>query len=396
MDLRKQAGHGAGLKYRHETVAAAIQECGYELESEYENSYSLMDVRCKNGHLWKIKWDKFKESVIRQGKGCPHCSGKSHLGIKPGSKRIKMRHTYEGWQSLAKSYEWEILDSPPEECSWTGRDRVRVRCKNGHEMVKPLTAFFASNKKDRGCRQCNLEDRKFHPFRYSVARWSFTWWKKNLSIVKLKFRDNGWALKGIDIPNQSITIECSNGHPRVVTNKWRYNYTCRDCNPMGKPKKALSDNLIIYKITNIDNNKVYIGQTCQDLEVRIKAHKYYNGVISKNKMENYTIDVLEECDTLSDLDERERYWINHYDSIKNGYNKYVGGSNTRTYNRTYILTLPDGTEEEWKSMKAISRKYPVNYSALQVLSTKGYLGSKHKRTDNRDGYKIRIKGEHNE
>lgn len=90
----------------------------------------------------------------------------------------------------------------------------------------------------------------------------------------------------------------------------------------------------IYKITNNINNKIYIGQSV-DIEHRLKEHKKpYNWNREKSKMlyqafqkyglENFTFEVIEECKE-DQLDIREQYWIDYYDSYRNGYNMTSGG-----------------------------------------------------------------------
>ena len=91
---------------------------------------------------------------------------------------------------------------------------------------------------------------------------------------------------------------------------------------------------LIYKITNRVNNKVYIGQTTQPLYKRWWRH-CHNGkksvigsAIAKYGKENFTIEVIDTGTSLEELNEKEIYWINHYNSISpNGYNIAGGGRN---------------------------------------------------------------------
>lgn len=90
---------------------------------------------------------------------------------------------------------------------------------------------------------------------------------------------------------------------------------------------------IIYKITNIANDKVYIGQTIGSLENRW-YHHIYNALREKCKTKlgrairkygehSFKIEVIETTDK---LDEREIYFIQFFNSIKNGYNIKIGGN----------------------------------------------------------------------
>ena len=99
----------------------------------------------------------------------------------------------------------------------------------------------------------------------------------------------------------------------------------------------------IYKITNILNNKVYIGQTVRPLNIRWSSHKHscfksdrpndknfrLYIAIRQDGIENFKIESIEELDTrdVKVLDEREKYWIKQYDSTNPevGYNVDEGG-----------------------------------------------------------------------
>ena len=91
----------------------------------------------------------------------------------------------------------------------------------------------------------------------------------------------------------------------------------------------------IYKLTNLTNQKVYIGQAA-NLADRWKDHiKAGLGIDTPNNMlytammkdgvENFTFEVLEECER-SILNDRETYYIELYRSQEHGYNMTKGGA----------------------------------------------------------------------
>ena len=91
----------------------------------------------------------------------------------------------------------------------------------------------------------------------------------------------------------------------------------------------------IYKLTNLKNQKVYIGQAT-NLADRWKDHiKAGLGIDTPNNMlytamikdgvENFTFEVLEECER-SALNDRETYYIEFYRSQEHGYNMTKGGA----------------------------------------------------------------------
>lgn len=92
----------------------------------------------------------------------------------------------------------------------------------------------------------------------------------------------------------------------------------------------------IYKITNQINNKSYIGQSIH-IEQRWEEHLYKSSQCSllkyalhKYGVSNFTFEIIEECKQ-ENLNEREQYWIQYYDSFNNGYNLTMGGDGTVKY-----------------------------------------------------------------
>lgn len=91
---------------------------------------------------------------------------------------------------------------------------------------------------------------------------------------------------------------------------------------------------IIYKITNTENGKMYIGQTKQRLCDRWADHKKnfltlqdnmaIHKAMYKYGKSSFVLEEIEKCDN-DLLDEREIYWIAFYDTYHNGYNSTPGG-----------------------------------------------------------------------
>lgn len=91
----------------------------------------------------------------------------------------------------------------------------------------------------------------------------------------------------------------------------------------------------IYKLTNLTNQKVYIGQAV-DIGERFKQHtkcglgidtpsNMLYAAMLKDGVENFTFEVLEECERAS-LNDREKYYISFYRAQEHGYNMSRGGA----------------------------------------------------------------------
>lgn len=119
----------------------------------------------------------------------------------------------------------------------------------------------------------------------------------------------------------------------------------------------------IYKITNMVNNKVYIGQTKKSVQERFKIHlsnakrhinRYLYDAMNHYGYESFVVEQIEECSN-NLLDDRERFWIKYYNSTDSnkGYNMTTGGGggNTWTINphkeltiqRMFITKIKNGT-----------------------------------------------------
>lgn len=100
--------------------------------------------------------------------------------------------------------------------------------------------------------------------------------------------------------------------------------------------------LVIYKITNLVNNKVYIGQI-YDYETRKRHHigaalhnwkesdRPLYRAMKKYGIENFSFEIIDYAETEEELNNKEIYYIKYYNSSidKNGYNLDLGGKNGR-------------------------------------------------------------------
>ncbi|KFZ26293.1 MAG: GIY-YIG catalytic domain protein [Candidatus Izimaplasma bacterium HR2] len=93
--------------------------------------------------------------------------------------------------------------------------------------------------------------------------------------------------------------------------------------------------MIIYKVTNVVNGKIYIGQTTKTLQRRKTVHYCSarcgsDNVFAKSLMKydknEFKWKIICECDSLDDLNEKEIYYIKENNSLlPNGYNMTGGG-----------------------------------------------------------------------
>lgn len=96
--------------------------------------------------------------------------------------------------------------------------------------------------------------------------------------------------------------------------------------------------MYIYKITNLLNQKVYIGQSSKSWEESLDY--YGSGVliekaIKVHGIDNFEKELLENCKTKKQLDKAEKFWIKHYkENLQLSlYNLTEGGTGGVTYTK---------------------------------------------------------------
>lgn len=133
---------------------------------------------------------------------------------------------------------------------------------------------------------------------------------------------------------QNIQLQFS--HPRVISKLiWQTYFQ-----PLAKQRFIMilgnTTKCGIYKITNIINNKCYIGQSvdiykrwCDHCKCGCgidtpKNNKLYAAML-EDGLENFTFELLEECPR-EELNKKEAFYISLYESNDYGYNQTVGNN----------------------------------------------------------------------
>ena len=109
----------------------------------------------------------------------------------------------------------------------------------------------------------------------------------------------------------------------------------------------------IYVITNLINQKQYVGKTSYSIEKRWKEHCYdskkndvnkhrplYNA-IQKYGVENFSISLLEDNIQDNEINEREKFWISKLNTYYQGYNATLGGDGQNRIDRIKLKELYD-------------------------------------------------------
>lgn len=142
---------------------------------------------------------------------------------------------------------------------------------------------------------------------------------------------------------------------------------------------------VIYLITNLINNKKYVGQTQQGREERrwrehsvfyVDDNKILHNAIKKYGAENFNFTVIETDIPEELIDKQERYYIKYYNTFYlngQGYNMTEGGQGTHGYTHT------EDTKQRIKASnltawQRIKEEEPERYAQLclnRSLANKG-------------------------
>jgi len=123
--------------------------------------------------------------------------------------------------------------------------------------------------------------------------------------------------------------------------------------------------MIIYKITNLINNKIYIGQDIKNDPKYFGSGKLILLAIKKYGKENFIKETLEVCTDEKHMDEREIFWIKELDATnrKIAYNICEGG-------RTYRAMKGENNPWFGKHHSEETKKIIKEKRKLQKMSTK--------------------------
>ena len=127
----------------------------------------------------------------------------------------------------------------------------------------------------------------------------------------------------------------------------------------------------IYKITNDINEKIYIGKTEFDIQKRFKEHckdayrdrnkkRPLYAAMKKYGIEHFYIELIEETET---PEEREKYWIEYYNSYHNGYNATLGGDGKKYIDYEKVIEL----YKYFQNQKKVSEEMSIDVHTIHNI-----------------------------
>lgn len=139
---------------------------------------------------------------------------------------------------------------------------------------------------------------------------------------------------------------------------------------------------IIYKYTNKINQKNYIGQTTSTLQRRNQKHlqqlnddTYFHRALKKYGRDNFSLVILENNIPEDKLDDREKFWIEQFDSYyfhNKGYNMTKGGKWSTPEQKVFgkdIKEIQNQILNSSISFQKLADIYQVSLSCISDINT---------------------------
>ena len=140
--------------------------------------------------------------------------------------------------------------------------------------------------------------------------------------------------------------------------------------------------MIIYKVTNKQNNKVYIGQTKNTLEYRKSQHErdckyhrnsYFHEALLKYGFESFEWEVIDQANTQEEIDILEKKYIKECLSTNKeyGYNLKHGGKEGGLYNEECRRRLGESTKKKWSNPETSAKMLAGLRKGTETQKEKG-------------------------
>lgn len=139
----------------------------------------------------------------------------------------------------------------------------------------------------------------------------------------------------------------------------------------------------IYKITNSINGKSYIGQSTDigrrwRMEIadsnNVNSHSYDYPLMRafrKYGVDNFKFEIIEECNN-EELNQKEIYWIDYFDTFFHGYNQTLGGDTTARQPKENVIGVMFDLANTNMLHKDIAKKWNMSEEMVQGINTGRY------------------------
>lgn len=134
----------------------------------------------------------------------------------------------------------------------------------------------------------------------------------------------------------------------------------------------------IYKITNLTNGKIYIGQSVHierrwEEHCRPSASSLISSAIKKYGIKNFSFEIIEVCQK-SKLNERESHWIKYYNSLTpRGYNVEDNTESDHSlyshFSKDELLNILKELQFTKLTLSEIAKKHNLSVSTISRINS---------------------------
>jgi group I intron endonuclease len=117
--------------------------------------------------------------------------------------------------------------------------------------------------------------------------------------------------------------------------------------------------MVIYKITNLINGKIYVGQDSKNNPNYFGSGLYLKKAFKKYGKNNFKKEIIEYCTSKEELDDKEIFYIKKFNScdLRIGYNISIGGTGGPNFkNRKHNEKTKEKLRDIW-----IKKKKDINF-----------------------------------
>lgn len=151
--------------------------------------------------------------------------------------------------------------------------------------------------------------------------------------------------------------------------------------------KGTNHRMIIYETINLVNGKKYIGKDKRNDPTYLGSGILLGYAIKKYGIENFEKRVIEECSSYEELNERESYWIDHFNAVDSDeyYNLMPGGQggdvpycHTEEFRQKLSKALSGENNPNWGG-KGFSKETREKISKINTGEGNPMYGKTHKK-----------------
>ena len=143
--------------------------------------------------------------------------------------------------------------------------------------------------------------------------------------------------------------------------------------------------MIVYKVTNKINGKVYIGQTIHSLEYRKSGHErdarcekkttvMFHNALLKYGYDNFNWEVLKECTSQEELDYYEDFYIKEFDTLnkEKGYNLKSGEKLGVVFTDEVKTKIGETTKLKWQNEECATKMLEGLRKGTETVKQKAF------------------------